>query len=142
VLLLCSISKEKVYIKRKYLDLSSYVNQGMGYYDGVLYVPVTGDDSNLNQTVITVYNLDNVIAGSTIYPTEYLHFRVTSGTDSARFETESCDICSGDGGLRQVRVVLPLLWSLPSQFTATTHKSNKIGRGARPSVFGKNDIQY
>ena len=95
---LCTISKESVYIKGQYLDLSHYINQGMGYYDNTLYVPITGDDYNLEQSVIMVFNLEDVIEGSTIYPSEELVFRVTSSYYSALFEIESCGI-SSDGRL-------------------------------------------
>ena len=94
---LCSISKAKVYIKGEYLDLSSFVNQGMGYHNGNLYVPITGDDNWLNRSVIMVFNLDD--AKGTILPSEAIVFRVTSGAYSALFEIESCDISSGDGKL-------------------------------------------
>lgn len=93
---LCTISKSRVYIKGSYLDLSGFVNQGMGYYQDTLYVPITGDDSCLNRSVIMVFDLSGVATGSTIYPTEALVFRVTSGAYSALFEIESCDISSGD----------------------------------------------
>ena len=96
---LCSISKDKVYIKGEYLDLSTFVNQGMGYHNGVLYVPITGDDNWLERSVVMVFNLDNVITGSTIRPSEAIVFRVTSGAYSALFEIESCDISSGDNKL-------------------------------------------
>ena len=92
----CSITKSRVYIKGEYLDLSNFVNQGMGYYDGTLFVPISGDDSQLNRSVIMVFDLNNATVGSTVYPTEALVFRVTSGAYSALFELESCDICSGD----------------------------------------------
>ena len=95
---LCTISKEKVYIKGSYEDLSSYINQGMGYYDNTLFVPITGDDYWLERSVIMVFNLDDVIEGSTIYPSEELVFRVTSEYYSALFEIESCGI-SSDGKL-------------------------------------------
>jgi uncharacterized protein YjdB len=94
---LCSISKSRVYIKGSYLDLSDFVNQGFGYYQDHLFVPITGDDSQLNRSVIMVFDLRN--ASGTIYPSEALVFRVTSGAYSALFEIESCDICSGDGKL-------------------------------------------
>lgn len=94
---LCSISKSKVYIKGEYLDLSSFVNQGMGYHNGVLYVPISGDDNWLNRSVVMVFNLDGAVG--TIYPSEALVFRITSGAYSALMELESCDICSGDGRL-------------------------------------------
>ena len=94
---LCTISKSRVYIKGSYLDLSDFVNQGFGYYSNTLFVPITGDDTQLNRSVIMVYDLTN--ASGTIYPTEALVFRVTSSYYSALFEIESCDICSGDGKL-------------------------------------------
>ena len=94
---LCSISKSRVYIKGEYLDLSSFVNQGFGYYQDHLFVPISGDDNWLNRSVIMVFDLRN--ASGTVYPTEALVFRVTSGAYSALFEIESCDICSGDGKL-------------------------------------------
>ena len=94
---LCTISKSRVYIKGSYLDLSNFVNQGFGYYQDHLFVPITGDDSQLNRSVIMVFDLRN--ASGTIYPSEALVFRVTSGAYSALFEIESCDICSGDGKL-------------------------------------------
>ena len=96
---LCSISKSRVYIKGSYLDLSNFVNQGFGYYKDTLFVPITGDDTQLNRSVIMVFDLRNVATGSTIYPTESLVFRVTSGAYSALFEIESCDICPTDGKL-------------------------------------------
>ena len=95
---LCTISKEKVYIKGEYLDLTSFVNQGMGYHNNTLFVPITGDDYWLERSVIMVFNLDGVIEGSTIYPSEALVFRVTSSYYSALFEIESCGI-SSDGKL-------------------------------------------
>ena len=95
----CSITKSRVYIKGEYLDLSNFVNQGMGYHDGTLFVPISGDDSQLNRSVIMVFDLNNATPGSTVYPTEALVFRVTSSAYSALCEFESCDICSGDGKL-------------------------------------------
>ena len=95
---ICSISKDKVYIKGEYLDLSSFVNQGMGYNDGVLYVPITGDDYWLERSVVMVFNLENIIEGSILRPSDAIVFRVTSGTYSALFEIESCGV-SSDGRL-------------------------------------------
>ena len=94
---LCTISKSRVYIKGSYLDLSGFVNQGFGYYKDHLFVPITGDDNQLNRSVIMVFDLRN--ASGTIYPSEALVFRVTSSYYGALFEIESCDICSGDGKL-------------------------------------------
>ena len=95
---LCSISKEKVYIQGKYVDLSDFINQGMGYYDNTLFVPITGDDYNLECSVILVFNLEGVIEGSTIYPSEELVFEVYSTSYPALCEFESCGI-SSDGRL-------------------------------------------
>lgn len=94
---LCSISKSRVYIKGSYLNLSDFVNQGFGYYQDHLFVPITGDDSQLNRSVIMVFDLRN--ASGTVYPSEALVFRTTSSYYGALFEIESCDICSGDGKL-------------------------------------------
>ena len=94
---LCTISKSNVYIKGEYLDLSSFVNQGFGYYQDHLFVPISGDDNWLNRSVIMVFDLRN--ASGTIYPSEALVFRVTSSYYGALFEIESCDISSGDGKL-------------------------------------------
>ena len=94
---LCTISKSRVYIKGSYLDLTNFVNQGFGYYKDTLFVPISGDDNQLNRSVILVFDLRN--ASGTIYPTEALVFRVTSSYYGALFEIESCDICSGDGKL-------------------------------------------
>ena len=95
----CSITKSRVYIKGEYLDLSNFVNQGMGYHDGTLFVPISGDDSQLNRSVIMVFDLNNATPGTVVYPTEALVFRVTSSAYSALCEFESCDISSGDGKL-------------------------------------------
>ena len=96
---LCTISKERVTIKGETLDLSDWVNQGFGYHKNTLYVPITGPDGELNRSVVCVYNLDNVVPGSTIYPTDSIAFRITSGAYSALFEIESADICTGDNKL-------------------------------------------
>ena len=94
---LCTIAKDRVTIKGETLNLSSWVNQGFGYYDNTLFVPITGpDNSSINRSVVCVYNLDNVIPGSTIYPTDTVAFRITSSYYSALFEIESVDICSSD----------------------------------------------
>lgn len=97
--LLCIISKSKVYIKDEYHDLSDYVNQGMGYHDGMMYVPISGGSGWAHRSVIMVFNMDGVIEGSTIYPSEAVVFRVTSSSYAKQFEIESCDICSADGKL-------------------------------------------
>ena len=54
---LCTIAKDRVYIKGSYLNLSSFVNQGFGYYQDTLFVPISGDDDELNRSVILVFDL-------------------------------------------------------------------------------------
>ncbi len=94
----CSLNKSKAYINGTQTDMSSYVNQGMDYYDGKLYVPYSGDDSNLNRSVILCYDIENA-SGGTVYPDKYLSFRISSSAYSALFEIESCGICGADGKL-------------------------------------------
>lgn len=92
-----NFDKSQAYINGSLIDLSSYVNQGFDYYKGRLYVPLSGDDDELNRSVVLVYDIEN--ASGTVYPDQYLSFRITSSTYSALFEIESCGICSGDGKL-------------------------------------------
>ena len=92
---LCTIDKSKVYIKGTYYDLSDYTNQGMGYLNGMLYVPIWADSAQTNRSVIMVFNLDGLIEGSNIYPSEAIVFRVTSSAYSALFEIEGCDVTGG-----------------------------------------------
>lgn len=91
----CTIDKSKVYVKGTYYDLSDYTNQGMGYLNGMLYVPIWADSAQPNRSVIMVFNMDGLIEGSTIYPSEAIVFRVTSSTYSALCEIESCDVTGG-----------------------------------------------
>ena len=93
---LCTISKEIAYIRGEKLDLRDWVNQGFGYYDNTLFVPLSGPDDQLHRSVVLVYDLSNVQQGSIIYPTDSVAFRVTSGAYSALFEIESVDVCSSD----------------------------------------------
>ncbi len=99
---ICTIDKTRAYIRDEYLDLSDWVNQGYGYYKGNLFVPLSGPDNQLNRSVILVYDIEDAVKngnGGTVYPSEELSFRVTSGAYSALFEIESCDICPADGKL-------------------------------------------
>ena len=100
---LCSIGKDLAYIRGEKLDLSEWTNQGFGYYDNTLFVPLSGPQSGANialhRSVVLVYDLSQVtddLKGCTIYPTDSIAFRVTSGAYSALFEIESVDICSSD----------------------------------------------
>jgi hypothetical protein len=96
---LCSIGKELAYIKGEKLDLTNWVNQGFGWHDNTLFVPLSGPDDQLNRSVVLVYDLEGVTPGTTIYPTDSIAFRVTSSTYAGMFEIESVDVCSADGKL-------------------------------------------
>lgn len=93
----CSFDVSQSYINGTLTDLTSFVNQGFDYYDGKLFIPLSGDSSNLNRSVVLVYDFEN--ASGTIYPDQYLSFRITSSAYSALFEIESCGICGADGKL-------------------------------------------
>lgn len=92
---LCTIDKSRVYIKGTYYDMSDYTNQSIGYLNGMLYVPIWADSAQPNRSVIMVFNLDGLIEGSNIYPSEAIVFRVTSSAYSALFEIEGCDVTGG-----------------------------------------------
>ena len=92
---LCLITKSRVYVKGTYYDMSAYTNQSIGYLNGMLYVPIWADSAQPNRSVIMVFNMDGLIEGSTIYPSEAIVFRVTSSTYSALFEIEGCDVTGG-----------------------------------------------
>lgn len=93
----CSFNVSQAYINGTLTDLSSYVNQGFDYYDGKMFIPLSGDSSNLNRSVVLVYDISN--ASGTVYPDQYISFRITSSAYSALFEIESCAICGSDGKL-------------------------------------------
>lgn len=92
-----SFNVSQAYINGTLTDLSSYVNQGFDYYDGKMFIPLSGDSSNQNRSVVLVYDIEG--ASGTIYPDQYLSFRITSSSYSALFEIESCAICGADGKL-------------------------------------------
>lgn len=93
---LCSIGKEVVYINGQKQDLSSWSNQGFGYYSDTLFVPQSGPKNQLDRSVILVYDLSGVLQGSTIYPTDSIVFDLSDRAYPDLYEIESCDICSGD----------------------------------------------
>ena len=98
---ICTMVKSQAYINGTYYDLSDFVNQGWGYHDGTIFLPLSGDDNHLNQSVILVYDIQSFMNGAAydyVYPLEHISFRITSSGYSALFEMESCDICS-DGKL-------------------------------------------
>ncbi len=87
-----AINVSSVNINGTTTDLSSYTYQGFGYYNDMVFVPVT----NENVSIIIVYSGVSVASG-TIKSKSDLSFRITSSTYSALFEMESCGI--GPDGL-------------------------------------------
>ena len=94
---ICTLDLSKVTVNGKVLDLSNYVQQGFGYIDNKIFVPLTGDESATNDSLIAVYDIVGVSGAITNDPT--LSFRITSSTYADLFEIESCSICPSDGKL-------------------------------------------
>lgn len=82
-----AINVSSVNINGTTTDLSSYTYQGFGYYNDMIFVPVTKS----NVSVIIVYSGVSIASG-TIKSKSDLSFRITSSTYSALFEMESCGI--------------------------------------------------
>ncbi len=94
-----NIDKKNCKINGTTTDLSSFVNQGIGYEKGKLFVPLWNSAKD-NQSVVVVYNIldsNGAVKTGTIKADQNLSFRITSGSFSG-FEIESCGI-SGDGKL-------------------------------------------
>ena len=89
---MCTLDTSGVYVNGSYMDLSSFIGQGMGYYDHHVYIPISGNSntSTINQSIILVYDLQG--ATGTIKPLNDPTFRVTSSAYSALYEIETCVI--------------------------------------------------
>ena len=89
---MCTLDTSGVYVNGTYVDLSSFVGQGMGYYDHRVYIPISGhaNASTINQSIILVYDIQG--ASGTIKPLNDPTFRVTSSAYSALYEIETCVI--------------------------------------------------
>jgi hypothetical protein len=71
-------------------NIGSFATQGIGYYGGTLYFPVTYE----NVSIVLVYsNVDS--ASGTIYADDNLSFRITSSAYPDLFEIEGVGIGSG-----------------------------------------------
>lgn len=90
-----TLDTSSVKIDGKTVNVSSYTPQGLGYYDGDIYVPLW-NSAKPGQSVIVVYpNITK--ATGTVKSSSTLSFRITSGTYSKQHEIESCGISSSDG---------------------------------------------
>lgn len=94
----CSIDVSRVVVDGKVRDYTSFVNQGMGYKDGYLFVPITGndDDATLNHSLILAYDMTKASNGAKLVPAEAKTYYVICEEYPALFEIEDCAI-SGDG---------------------------------------------
>lgn len=100
VALRCHLDVTNVTVDGEERDFSSFVNQGMGYEDGYLFVPITGndDDNTINHSLILAYDIRDAKNGVTVRPDEDKTFYVISEEYPALFEIEDCGI-SSDGKL-------------------------------------------
>ena len=100
VVIKCTLDVSKVTVDGKTQDFNHFVNQGMGYSDGYIFMPITGndDDATVNHSLILAYDISNVKNGTTVQPDEDKSFYVISEDYSALFEIEDCGI-SDDGKL-------------------------------------------
>ncbi len=94
--LFCTIDIANVVMKGKTYDFSTWIHQGFDYDAGKLYVPYY-DGVNYNSSVIIVYDYANRTSKH-LTSMKNLSFMIKSSS-YAKFEIESCGICSGDGKL-------------------------------------------
>jgi len=92
---LCNLDVTNTIVNGAAMDISTWVQQGFEYYDGKIYVPMTGPTGLTDQSVIIAY--DVVGSSGTIRNDPSWSIHVTSGTYSDLFEIESCTICPSDG---------------------------------------------
>ena len=100
VVIKCTLDVSKVEVDGKAQNFSHFVNQGMGYSDGYLFVPITGNESDdtINHSLILAYDISNVKTNARVYPDEEKTFYVISEEYPALFEIEDCGV-SDDGKL-------------------------------------------
>ena len=67
----CTLDVSKVEVDGKAQNFSHFVNQGMGYSDGYLFVPITGNESDdtINHSLILAYDISNVKTNAGFTPT-------------------------------------------------------------------------
>lgn len=103
------LNYSKAVVKNTTMDVSNYIQQGISFYQGTLYVPLTKPDAKgnaSNVSIILTYplNIDSLIKEQKTRPTadfskelftrKDLSFRMTSGAYKL-FEIESVDFDSG-----------------------------------------------
>ena len=96
----CTLDVSKVTVDGKTRNFSSFVTQGMGYKDGYLFLPLSGndDEATLNHNVVIAYDISKAKGSVTVQPDESKSFYVISEEYPALFELEDCGI-GADGKL-------------------------------------------
>ena len=96
----CTLDVSRVTVDGKTQNFNHFVNQGMGYSDGYIFMPITGNhqDETINHSLILGYDIRNVKNGATVQPDESRSFYVISEEYPALFEIEDCGV-SADGRL-------------------------------------------
>ena len=93
---LCTLNIASARVKNETYNFSSYLQQGMDYHDGKLFLPLSGN-TQMDTSVVLVYDLEGAIGEINNDPT--LSFRVISSTYAALFEIEDVAICVETGRL-------------------------------------------
>ena len=93
---LCTINISAARLQGETYDFSSYLQQGMDYHDGKLFLPLSGN-TQMDTSVVLVYDLEG--ATGEIYNDPTLSFRVISSTYAALFEIEDVAVCVETGRL-------------------------------------------
>ena len=80
-------------------DMTGFSLQGFEYYDGRIYLPLSGHavSGMVNVSVIQVYDIQGITAGCTLDPERNLSFYFDSQEYPAYFEIESCGISPRTG---------------------------------------------
>lgn len=97
--LLCTLDLANSVINGAVMDLSSWVQQGFGYIDNKIFVPLSGNHqaATTNSSLIMVYDIEGVSGAITNDPS--LSVYITSSTYADLFEIENCQIDPSDGKL-------------------------------------------
>ena len=93
---LCTFNISAARLKGETYDFSSYLQQGMDYHDGKLFLPLSGN-TQMDTSVVLVYDLEGAAGEIKNDPT--LSFRVISSSYAALFEIEDVAICTETGRL-------------------------------------------
>ena len=93
---LCTLNVAQARVKGQIYDFTDFLNQGMDYHDGKIFLPLSGD-TQAEVSVVLVYDIEG--ASGTLKNDPTLSFRVTSSTYAALFEIEDVAICQETGRL-------------------------------------------